>query len=96
MQQYAYMLRLVRPTFISDATAEERAIVSEHFEHLKRLFAEGIMIHVGRATDGSFGLAIFNAPDDDAATTLMQRDPVVVKGVMTATLYPYRVVLHGH
>ncbi|MHB8647013.1 MAG: YciI family protein [Thermomicrobiales bacterium] len=95
MLQYAYILKLVRPTFIHDATPEEQAIVGVHFEHLQRLFAAGTVIHVGRATDGAFGLTIFNAPDDDAATALMQSDPAVVHGIMTATLYPYRVVLHG-
>ena len=96
MGHYAYVLQPVRPTFPSDATPEERAIVGEHWERLQRLFADGTMIHVGRCEDGTFGLTIFNAPSDDAARAIMESDPVIVKGIMTATLHPYRVLLHGN
>lgn len=95
MRQYVYVLKAVRATFPGDATPEERAIVGEHFAHLQRLFTEGTMVHVGRCEDAAFGLAIFNAESDDAAREIMQRDPVVVQGVMTAKLHPYRIVLHG-
>jgi uncharacterized protein len=96
MGHYAYVLEPVRSTFPGDATPEELAIVGEHFERLKRLFAAGTMFHVGRCEDGAFGLAIFNAASDAAAREIMESDPAVVKGVMTATLHPYRVVLHGN
>jgi len=96
VRQYVYVLKPVRSTFPGDATPEEIAIVGEHFERLKRLFADGTMIHVGRCEDATFGLSIFNAASDDAAAKIMQSDPVVMKGVMTATLYPYRIVLHGN
>lgn len=95
MQSYAYMLKPARATFPGDATPEERAIVGVHYERLKQLFAEGTMIHVGRCEDATFGLAIFNAESDEAADALMQSDPAIVHGIMTATLYPYRVIFHG-
>jgi uncharacterized protein YciI len=40
------------------------------------------------------GLAVFRAESEDAARRIVDADPVVVKGVMTATLYPFKVVLH--
>jgi uncharacterized protein YciI len=94
MGNYAYVLQPVRSTSPGDATPEELAIVGEHWERLQRLFADGTMIHVGRCEDGAFGLTIFNAPSDDAARAIMESDPVIVKGIMTATLHPYRVLLH--
>ncbi len=96
MGQYVYVLTPVRATFPGDVTDEERAIIGEHFARLERLHADGTMIHVGRCEDATFGLAIFNAASDDAAAELMRDNPVIVRGVMTATLHPYRVVLHGN
>ena len=95
MGHYAYVLQPVRPTFPGDATPGELAIVSEHWERLQQLFADGTMIHIGRCEDGTFGLTIFKASSDDAAREIMESDPVIMKGIMTATLHPYRVLLHG-
>jgi uncharacterized protein YciI len=45
--------------------------------------------------DNAMGLAVFRAESEDAARQIMNDDPVVKKGVMTATLYPFKVVLQG-
>ena len=68
MPTYIYRIQPVRPEMLSEgATAEEERIAGEHFEYLKRLMAEGILILAGRTLNSdysAFGIAIFEARDD--------------------------------
>lgn len=54
------------------------------------------MILVGRtqnSDESTFGIAIFEAEDELAARRIMENDPAVAGGVMSARLYPYKVAL---
>ncbi len=97
MPQFLYRIQPTRPEMLSQgATPEESAITGEHFDYLQRLMLEGVVILAGRTlnTDPtSFGIIIFNADDETAAQALVQGDPAVIKGVMRAELFPYRVAL---
>ena len=99
MQEFLYKLQLTRGDMLTTGpTAEEQAVVGEHFSYLQDLAAEGSIILVGRTltTDANtMGLAIFRAESEDAARQIMNADPAVKKGVMTATLYPFKVVLQA-
>jgi uncharacterized protein YciI len=78
------------------ATPEEEEIVGRHFAYLKDLTEKGVMILMGRTQnndESTFGIAIFEAEDEAAARTIMEHDPAVKNGIMTATLYPYKVAL---
>jgi uncharacterized protein YciI len=73
------------------STPEEDESVSSHFAYLKDLTEKGIMILMGRTQnkdESTFGIAIFEAEDEAVARTIMENDPAVIHGVMTATLYP--------
>lgn len=77
-------------------TPEEAETVSRHFAYLKDLTEKGVMILVGRtqnSDESTFGIAIFEAEDEIASQTIMEIDPAVAGGVMSATLYPYKVAL---
>ncbi len=79
-------------------TDSEQAVVAEHFAYLQNLNAQGVIILVGRTLntdENAMGLAVFRAESEDAARQIMNGDPAVKKGVMTSTLYPFRVVLQG-
>jgi len=79
-------------------TDAEQAVVAEHFAYLQDLHAKGAIILVGRTLttdENTMGLTIFRAESEDAACQIMNGDPAVSKGVMTATLYPFKVVLQG-
>lgn len=96
-KQWLYLLRLV-PRLHADSawTKDDERIVGEHFRRLQRLTAEGVVILAGRtleAGDRTFGLVVFEAADEAAARALMEADPTVAAGVMTATLHPYAVAL---
>jgi len=96
-KQFLYRVQASRHDILrTGPTAEEAAIVQEHFEYLKELTRKGVVILVGRTltTDESaFGIAIFRAESEEAARSIMSNDPAVKKGVMRATLFPFRVAL---
>ncbi len=99
MQEFLYKLQLVRKDMLrAGPTESEQAIVTEHFAYLQNLNAQGVIIFVGRTLnidENAMGLAVFRAESGDAARRIMNDDPAVKKGVMTATLYPFKVVLQG-
>lgn len=97
MPHYLYRIQASRPAMlVSGLTEHETATMAAHFAYLKRLTDEGVMILVGRTlnTDPTcFGLAVFQAVNDEAAQGIMAHDPAVQAGVMNAELFPYRVAL---
>jgi uncharacterized protein len=99
MQEFLYKLQLVRKDMLrTGPTESEQAVVVEHFAYLQNLHAQGVIIFVGRTLnidENAMGLAVFRAESEDAARRIMSSDPAVKKGLMTATLYPFKVVLQG-
>lgn len=97
MSEWLYYLKPARLEMLTEGpTPEEDEIVSRHFDYLKKLTDKGVMILFGRtqtADESTFGIAIFEAEDESAARAIMENDPAVKNGVMTATLYPYKVAL---
>lgn len=96
-KQYLYHIQVTRPEMLTDGvTAEERAIMTEHFAYLQRLTEQGVAILVGRTlTTGadSLGIAVFNASSDEEARDIMNNDPAVKEHVMHAKLFPFRIAL---
>ena len=96
-KQYIYVLKLI-PTLLDERnwTAKEEDIVGRHFRKLQDLLAEGKLILAGK-TDGlderTFGIVIFEADSEEEARTIMNSDPAVAEGIMTAELFPYTVAL---
>jgi uncharacterized protein YciI len=99
MQEFLYRLQLVRGDMLrTGPTESEQVVVAEHFAYLQNLTARDVMIFVGRTLntdENAMGLAVFRAESEDAARQIMNDDPAVKKGVMTAALYPFKVILQG-
>jgi uncharacterized protein YciI len=99
MQEFLYRLQLVRGDMLrTGPTDSEQSVVTEHFAYLQNLAAQGVIILVGRTLttdENTMGLTVFRAASEDDASQIMNGDPAVKKGVMTATLYPFKVVLQG-
>ena len=94
-KQFLYVLRLV-PELLDESnwTEQKEAIVGEHFARLQALLADGRLILAGRTLDDNpQGLVILEVGSEEEARELMETDPVVAQGVMTAHLFPYRVAL---
>lgn len=97
MNQFLYFLKPTRLGMVADGpTPEEAETVSRHFAYLQDLTEKGVMILVGRtqnSDESTFGIAIFEAENESAARRIMENDPAVAGGVMSARLYPYKVAL---
>ncbi|HEU0273483.1 MAG TPA: YciI family protein [Candidatus Udaeobacter sp.] len=96
-KQFIYVLRLV-PRLYSDSawTNEDSAVLKRHFARFQEAAKSGQLILAGKtseAGDKTFGIAIFEAADTEAAKKFMQEDPAVAAGLMTAELHPFAVAL---
>ena len=77
------------------STEVESRIISEHFNYLKRL-TEDVVILAGRTqnTDySSFGIVLLRAETIEAAREIMLNDPAVKNKVFRAELFPYKTSL---
>lgn len=93
---YLYRIQPTRVEMLHQATAEEAAAVEAHFNYLKKLTGQGVVVLAGRTlnTDSSaFGIIIFKASSAAEAQAVVDNDPAVQQGVMSAELFPYRIAL---
>lgn len=97
MAEFLYRLRLARPSMLEDGgTPDEQAAVADHFAYLQKLHGEGVVRFAGRTTtddERTFGIVVLDADGDAAAQRVMNNDPAVLRGLMRATLYPFRTAL---
>jgi uncharacterized protein YciI len=96
-KQFIYVLHLV-PRLYDDKnwTKEDNAVLERHFARFQEAIKSRQLILAGRTKepgDKTFGIAIFEAPDEAAARAFMQADPAVSGGLMTAELHTFAVAL---
>jgi len=96
-KQFIYVLKL-GPRLHADSawTKEDNAALERHFVRFQQAAKSGQLILAGRTSelgDKTFGIAIFEAPDENAARNFMEEDPAVAGGLMTAELHPFAVAL---
>jgi len=90
---WIYAVHLARPEAVSSSTEEKSAAIDRHFAHLQQACSAGTVRLAGPATDGAFGIVIFEATDETTARSFMAEDPAVCAGVMTAELHPFHISL---
>ena len=94
MPSWIYFLHPPRPAFAATMTDEESAAFAEHFDHLQRLLADGVLVLAGPTLgETNTGIAVFEAEDEDAARRVMQSDPAIAAGIVTGELREMRVSL---
>jgi uncharacterized protein YciI len=97
---YIYRIQPVRPAMLSEGSTEEEAqIVDAHFEYLRSLTEQGIVMLAGRALAteyASFGVVLFCAETPEIAQRIVDDDPAVYHRVMRAELFPFRLSLLGN
>lgn len=95
MSQWLYRVVPTRPEMPAAPTADEQALASAHLDYLTDLRDRGILILAGRTQEpvGTFGIAIFEAPDAETARAITEADPAVAGGLFTATVHPYAVAV---
>jgi len=89
--QFVIRLKPVRPD--ASATEEDKAKITQHFEYLKNLLAEGKLLLAGLALDDYSGIVVVETQTRLEAEKLMVMDPAVRAGVFLAELHPFRVAL---
>lgn len=91
---FIYFLHPPRQDFAATMTDHEAEVFGEHFEHLQRLLADGVLVLAG-PTLGSTntGLCVFEAEDEAAAREVMESDPAIAQGVVSGELREMRVSL---
>jgi uncharacterized protein YciI len=94
MSEWIYFIHAPREDFAATMTDEEQRVWGVHFERLKRLLDEGTLVLAGPTLGPvNTGIAIIEAPDEDAARRLMEEDPVIAGGYARGELRPFRVSL---
>lgn len=93
MSQWLYRIVPTRPEMVAAPTDEEVELAGAHFNYLVELRDQGVLILAGRTQEevGTFGLAIFDAPDRAAAERITSADPAIAGGLFAATVHPYAV-----
>jgi uncharacterized protein YciI len=75
---------------------QDKAAIGRHLANFREAIKSGQLILAGRTKepgDKTFGIAIFEAKDEEAARKFMESDPAVAAGVMTAELHPFAVAV---
>ena len=94
MPEWIYFIHSIRDNFAATMTAEEEQVWGVHFERLRRLLDEGVMVLAGPTLGPiNTGIAIFEAPDEDAARRIMDEDPTIAGGYARGELRPFRISL---
>ena len=96
---YLYLLKPTRIEMLTEGPTDEEALVlGGHVDYLTRLSDEGVVHLAGRTQVNdarTFGIVIFDAASEEEAHALVAGDPAVKEGVMSATLYPYKIAILG-
>lgn len=96
---FLYKLHPTRPQMLSEGpTPGEGEALGAHVQYLEQLAAKDVVLVAGRTQeDGpeSFGIVILRADSERDARAVMEADPGVSRGVMSATLFPYRIAVLG-
>jgi uncharacterized protein YciI len=94
MAEWIYFIHPPRENFAATMTQEEQEVWVVHFERFKRMLAEGTLILAGPTLGRiNTGIAIIEAPDENAARKLMEEDPVIAGGYARGELRPFRAAL---
>ncbi len=97
MPTYIYKIQPVRPEMLAEGpTDDEARITAQHFAYLQRLKDQGSLLLAGRtlaSDDSSYGIAIFQARDDEHMRRLTLEDPGVAQKLFRVEWHPFRIAL---
>lgn len=91
--EYLYLIRPVRPGSNESFTSEEEAMMEDHFQYLQAKLQEGVLLLAGPCLDRAFGIVLLRVDSLVEAEAIMNQDPAVTGGVMTAEIHPFRISL---
>jgi uncharacterized protein len=79
-----------RPTFATDMSDHERALMLEHVAYIRTYYDAGTVLAYGPvlASEGSFGMAILEVSDLATAETFAANDPTILAGLNSYQICP--------
>jgi len=94
MSEWIYFIHTPREDFAETMTDEEHAVWQQHFERFEGMLADGSLVLAGPTLGRiNTGIAIIEAPDEEAARRIMDEDPTIASGLARGELRPFRVSL---
>lgn len=91
---WIYFIHSPRENFADTMTEREQEVWGRHFERLKQLLADGVLILAGPTLGRlNTGICVFEAADEAAARKIMEADPVYQSGIAECELRPFRASL---
>jgi uncharacterized protein len=92
MAKQHFYVRLIppRPTFASDMSADERAMMQKHVVYFRGLFEQGKVLIFGPVLDptDNFGMAVMEVADLAEAEQLLAQDPTALAGLNRFRISP--------
>ncbi len=99
MKYYFFRLNSPRPTFLTDMTPDEAALMKLHADYWRVLMDQGKIVALGPVADPRhpFGIGIIRLDDKDDPQVLVDNDPVVrAEAGFSTDLHPMpRIMLPG-
>jgi uncharacterized protein YciI len=92
-QHFYFKLIPPRPTFVTDVTAEEGALMQQHAAYFREAFDAGKILIYGPviASGGAFGVAVLEMNDAAEVQKFGEEDPSIKAGMNTFEFFPMRV-----
>ena len=92
-----YLIRLTpaKLSILTAPTAEDKRTLGAHFEHLKRVMADGKLLLAGPSENGekTFGIVVVETDTEAEARQIMTADPAVKAGLMNGELLNFHLAL---
>ena len=92
MPKQHFYVRLIppRPTFASDMSGEERALMQQHVVYFRGLFDQGKVLIFGPVLDpaDTFGMAVLEVADLAEGESLLAQDPTALAGLNRFRISP--------
>jgi uncharacterized protein YciI len=94
MAEWIYFIHAPRDDFAATMSKREEEVWAAHFQRLKGLQADGILIMAGPTLGRiNTGIAVIEAPDEEAAHRIMDEDPAIASGIARGELREFRTSL---
>ena len=85
------LIRPIRPGFVEQMLPEEEEAMRAHAVYLDHLKNETTFYLIGPCLDRAFGVSIFEAASLEAARQMVEHDPAVERGVVSAEVHPFHI-----